>query len=742
MNIWKYIDILYFIRQKIKSDLKMVEVEKLIYRYDFFDNGIYTNNEYDLLMKHGLKSIALYYLDKNRTLMERCGKIVYEMYKSMDVLTIYKDLPKDMSILSIQGDLGKENGLYVDSSGRIICNWDLLWKQIVVNYEEGSVERSIWERIRMDASVPIELYPARYYHSGTHKSADIQKLVTIGLDGYIDEIKQEMKDADFEKKSFLMGLLYTAEGISEYFEKCAQSYIETGNIRLADAMKNLAHNPCRNFYEGIVIFRLLLILCNSEPNRIDKVLNPLYEKDLKEGKITRKEAKELLDMTCRFINEAGQIIHMTIGGCLEDGTPCYNELTEIILCNIGKYAHPHISIRINKYMPQKLWDIIIDKLGKGYANPALINDDVFINGFVKWYGVSEEDARNYAFGGCTETLICGMTNVDSTWVAFNTVDVINECLYRHFSTCNDFDTFYNKIKEEFDLTIKEMTEHINLRQHTYLALLPDPIISLFTTGCIQNGKSFWAGGAKYNYDSVNLYGVTNAIDSLVTIKNLFDGNLHVTKEEFLKALKSNFTDHKELLHKVKNLPKFGNGDIEPQKLGKDILDYIFDCIANKKCLRGNGMFMPALIPWITYVSLGKQTMATPDGRLLGEPLSDSCGGTSKTAKSGPTGVLVDAASLPQDKAIGTAVMNLKLNPDCFQDENKRTKIKNLFQGYLSMCGTQIQVTVIDHEMLQQAFDCPEEHEDLIVRVGGFSDYFVNLSRELQKSVVDRMLHTF
>lgn len=717
-------------------------------KYDFFNNSNATSNEYDILMKHNLKSAALFYLNKNLTLTERAGMVVYESYKALGPFTICRDLPDGfINEPYITGDVGKEQGLDVSCDGFVNCNWEELCKNVVDQYDKNSYEYSMFEKINMDASIQLWPTPSRYFHGGFHNVCDIEFLLHRGYVGYIEKIEAEMKTADFEKQSFLRGLLYTLYAFVEYIDFCSNEYVkkynETGDIsfkKLSDALKNAPKNPCKSFYEAVVVIRLLNVMVASEFGRLDQLLFPFYEKSLEEETITKEAAAKLLDTLCYFMNRDGIIWHMVIGGCNQKGDVADNELTEIILNNIGNYAQPNISLRVSPNTSDKIWRLALEKIGQGKGNPALVNEELYISDLINTYHVAKEDAFNFAFGGCSELIIPGKCNTNSTWTAYNIADILNECIYNNLEKCNSFNIFMEVFKGDIKITINEMVQHINYRRQPFAVFLPSPVLSLHTSGCIESGKTFANGGAIYNFDTTDIFGLTNVINSLAVVKEFFEGKLNVSAGELVTALKNNFETTPELLKQFKKYPKFGNGNAELKTLASEIAAYLFDCIIGKRLYPGDGYFLPSIIQWITFTKLGKEMNATLDGRRKGEPLADSCGAMAGTDIEGPTALMVDAAVLPQGHVAGTLVLNVKLNPECFKSSKDIEKIKLLCQGYFELGGGQIQINVIDEELLKKALKAPEEHKNIIVRVGGFTDFFYKQEKDIQKTIVKRISH--
>ncbi len=716
--------------------------------YDFFCTEGCGTYEYDFWMSLGMKSVALFYLDKNMTLMERAGKVFYESMKTLKPFEVERGLPsRIVGFGGIAGDEGESRGLCVDGKGQLWIDKEKFGR-LKEAFRDDPVKSGILERAEQDAGVPKELYPARYWHCGTHKVADIEGILSQGYDGYLKRIDCQMKEADGAQRSFLRGLRYTAVALTEYFAKCAafflEEYIRTGQQEyrvLGEIVSRVPEKPCSSFREAVVVLRILNLFCDSEYGRIDQYLCRYYRQDVERRVLTREEAKSLLKDIYSFTDRDELVWHQVIGGCDREGKPSYNELTLLVLEALEGCAHPHTSLRVRNDMPEEIWLAAMKAMGSGSGNPALVREDVFIRDLAETYQVPLEDARDFAFGGCSEILIPGKTNVDSTWCAYNTAEVLQETIYRELESCGSYEEFAARFKEQTAMTVDEMVRHVNIRQHLIGTFLADPVMSLHTEGCMERGKGYWEGGALYNFDGADIFGNTNAINSLVTVKAMFDGRLRVEKQGLIKALKEDFTNDAALLPAIRELPKFGNGDEETVKIAEEMTGWLFECIIGQRTWRGNGYFIPDIIQWTTYAALGEKMTATADGRRAQRALADSCSAMAGTDEKGPTAVLRDCAALPHEHGAGTIVLNLSLSPFCFSQGNIR-KMPALFQGYFALGGSQVQVTVADAEKIRAAWEHPEEHRDLIVRIGGFTDYFYKQSREIQRVVLERTIHGF
>ena len=247
-------------------------------------------------------------------------------------------------------------------------------------------------------------------------------------------------------------------------------------------------------------------------------------------------------------------------------------------------------------------------------------------------------------------------------------------------------------------------------------------------------------------NNILAYAGTNTVNSLYTLKKYYEGKLgNFSREDFLEALMGNFEGHGELFAKCKNVTKFGNYDPELNDLAHNLMTFAFKQVMELRCWRRNdgyiGRFMPAIILWIDWISSGRRVGATPDGRLLGEATVDSCGPMQGTDTEGPTSVMGAALALDQGNCAGTCVLNLRLDKANFRTAESTKKVRQLLEVYFRQGGSQLQINVVDPKILQEAYENPEKHRDIIVRVGGFSDNFVLLDKAIQQEILKRTEHS-
>lgn len=606
-----------------------------------------------------------------------------------------------------------------------------------------------------------------------HSNPDTYTILEKGFNYLKNEIDlgiaQSEADNDQDSLQFLLALKDYTIGIDTYYinikNNINNAMLKSEGQRkqelkiIYDAFCNCFYEPATSFVGGLLAVNLLFMLDGCDGiGRFDYALGGLFEQDINSGELNIDFARRLLDEF--FVNfENMNAWNLQLGGYKPDGSNLDCLLTkECLECAIrNNYTRPNIALRVNKHTPDETLELALKCLSYGSGKPAIYNDDLYMKLIQENIpNLPYEDAVMYGFGGCTETMITGMSCVESIAGQINTAKALELCLFNgidisnntqegpttgNFVDFNTFDEFLEAYKKQIEFMTKKFVHTTNADIKRRMSS-GDPKISrsLFTRGCIENKKSFEAGGAKYNYSIVSYDGTSVVIDSLAAVKDLVFDKKEISKEELIKALYNNFDGYESIQNKLQSAPKFGN-DIEyVDSIGADILKYMWELLLTFNIPRGNGKHVPSIILFTTYEYSGKSVVALPNGRKAFEVLNDSTGACAGCDENGPTALLNSLLRLPLQLAFGTPVVNLRFNKQMLATENGIKKISNLIRNYFSRQGLQIQISVINQEDLLKAQLNPEKYKDIIVRIGGFSEYFVNLSKGLQDSVIKRTEH--
>jgi formate C-acetyltransferase len=394
-------------------------------------------------------------------------------------------------------------------------------------------------------------------------------------------------------------------------------------------------------------------------------------------------------------------------------------------------------MRFRQDAPDEIWDAALECVSGGGGTPTFYCEENFIRSFDECgLGISPEDKYNFAFSGCSETVIDGCTNPGATEIYWNALTGLEKIMYEELENCAGFEEFLEKYKNYLKEEIYNVAHDMNLlieHKQKYWANL---VRSLFINDCIENGRDFNAGGARYNWVISNLMGIAEVVDSLTALRIFIFEKQEMPKAEFLDALRNNFETAPMLREKLLALPKAGNDIKEVNELAHDVSSFIFQEFLKYASRRG-GRLIPMISMWIAYTENGVYVGATPDGRLSGAPLSDSIGAYQGRDKNGPTSLLASAACMDLEHVPGTPIVNIRFSTKMVTDKAAREKIKALIKTYFKNGGMQVQLNVLDNERIKLAIENPEEYGNTIIRVGGYSDYFKNLPLALKQTFLER-----
>ena len=616
---------------------------------------------------------------------------------------------------------------------------------------DGPRDRQLLEFIRRDLRSCSPLPGSAKFQVGgwgyTHSILNYGRILREGLNHYRDRVQDKLAQAnDVGQQTFYGSLLEVLEGLFIFHRHCVTQLAEQLRARpseklqaLVDALGKTPLGPAETFYEALVGFNFIWYVdgCDSI-GRFDQVMLPYYERSRRDGVPDAEIIGLLREYWANFdVNTGG---NMGLGGTAADGGPAYNAFSYLCLESLEHTRRPNSAIRIRRDMPQKFWDRTLQTLATGCSNPALYNEHLYLDNIPEVTGVTGPDRFDYAFGGCTELMFHGISNADSLAAGINLLEILEGSLLAHLPGTEDFAGFLEVYKQDLSANLQQMLNEINLLQQSKALLRPQLIRTLFIDDCLDNGLEYNAGGARINGSVVNVAGFGNAVNSLHTIRALYEGALGMDRESFLDLLEQDFENDPAALARVLSLEKFGNNDAAVNVLAAELAGHVFSEINRRKCWRGHGYFVASCLMFTIFAHEGEDIGATPDGRRAGTPIADSIGPMQGTDRDGPTSMLLSVGSIPQRQAIGTLILNARFDKAMLTKPDLRAKSQALVQTYFEKGGNQLQLTVVDQATLEDAMVHPEKYESLIVRVGGYTEYFTRLSPALKQEVLKRACH--
>ena len=545
----------------------------------------------------------------------------------------------------------------------------------------------------------------------THSIPNFGRVAREGLDSYEERILR-LPDEDFRN-----GLLDVLAGIRNFHAR-ALCYLREmgGDPELISALETVPFRPAQSLYEALVCWNFVFYVdfCDN-PGRLDIELFPFY-----------KDEDSISILKAFFQN-----VDRNSGWSTALGPDC-NALTLQCLKAIKGLRRPSLELRVTDDTPDEIWEAASAAIFSGCGQPAFYNEALYQKALrLKFPYIPLEDLAQFNGGGCTETMLAGISNVGSMDAGVNLALVFSESLPAILERADNFEQFYALFLGDARAVIDETLDSVSRYQQMRAKCRPQPVRSLLIDDCIDKGVDFNAGGARHYWSVINVAGLINVIDSLLAVRKLVYQEKAYSSEKFIDLLEK---EDDGFYRHLKTCPCYGVDDPDADALAAQIAQDIWASFVCKTPFLG-GAFLPASIQFATYTAAGEAVGPTPDGRKRGEPLCDSISAIHGRDTKGPTAMLASAACLHLDMALGTPVTNIRLNR-----EHVKKALKPLVQGYFKQGGMQLQISCISKADILDALKNPQKHENLIVRIGGYSEYFSNLSPELKQTVINRTAH--
>ncbi|MBQ8341668.1 MAG: DUF3029 family protein [Clostridia bacterium] len=599
-----------------------------------------------------------------------------------------------------------------------------------------------------------------------HYAPDYEHILRVGLPGMIDEIDTSMQvhRNDPHKIVTLQAMKKTLCGFFEMIRKymlqaeVLSSSPDFNKERLqfiADNCRAILNGPPKSFAQALqlVWFCHTAFLMEGRYamafGRMDQYLYPFYKADIDQGDLTDETVIELLENV--FVRLQNDTVNICIGGQNARGECELNPLSRCILravrgCNV---PGPNLSLRYTQNTPDDFLDECLETIGTGLGYPAIMNDDVNIAALKK-YGYADEDVYNYSMVGCIENFITGKQPPWSDgrfdtprffdYIFNNGVSITNQsvglnlCKLEDIASMSDFMKVFEK---QLAFGVDEYVFKFNAKNDSInQAFFVEPFLSCFCWDCIGKGLDLNGGGSVYSsVHGAALMGIGTVCDSLAAIEKLVFVEHTTTLAELRDAMNANFEGYEDLRQKLLDAPKYGNNDPFVDKYAVWFIDYLGSLFEKKKTRDGGGIYIAAAAN-ISNIHAGRVINATPDGRLRGEPLSDAASPTYGRDTRGATSTVNSLSKPDYTKVACGSVVNQKFSPSMFTPE-KRKKLMALIKTYFKKGGQELQINATSRETLLDAMEHPEKYQNLVVRVSGFSAFYVTLEKDVQLDILHR-----
>lgn len=588
-----------------------------------------------------------------------------------------------------------------------------------------------------------------------------------------------------DKIAFYQAAIESCEGILTYAARLS-AYARTladreqdpkrkAELELISAINaRVPANPPQTFHEALqaiwTIQSLFLMeenQCSTSLGRLDQYVFPLFDADKRAGAMNDAQAFELMGCflikcsemvwytpgaTATYFAGYMPFINMTVGGLKREGGDGTNDLTYLVMDAVEKVKvyQPSLACRIHNQSPPRYLEKIVDIIKAGIGMPACHFDDAHIKIMLR-KGFDFDDARDYCLMGCVEPQKSGRIH---QWTAGGftqwpiTLEMaLNRGVLKSYgektwldsgdlTTLTTYEAFEAAVKKQLDYLIAMNAKGTTIVQAVFRDVTPTPYMSLFVDGCMENGQDVTAGGAVlYDGPGTIFAGLGTFVDSMAAIKKLVYDDKQYTLAQIQEALAANWEGYDQLRRDCKNAPKYGNDDLYADQIAADIVDY-----TERQMNQHHSLYARHIHGTLSQsfnTPLGGMIGATPDGRAAFAPLSDAMSPTQGADTQGPTAVIKSVSRINVESMSLGMAHNFKLNAHALDTPESRNAILTLLRTASIMGNGQMQFNCIDNATLLAAQRHPADYRDLIVRVAGYSAFFVELCKDVQDEIISR-----
>lgn len=621
-----------------------------------------------------------------------------------------------------------------------------------------------------------------------HVTVDYRKVLNQGLESILERVQslKQKYPRDKNKQEFYRSVEIELKAVIKFAHRFAEraedlAARETDSQR-RDELKSIAticrrvpEKPARTYREALQSFWFIHLLIQTESNghsisagRFDQYMLPFYHQDIESGKLTEEEATELIEMLwikftsliklrdeyySRAFAGHPMFQNLTIGGQNAEGEDACNKLTDLIIEATGNIhlTQPTVSFRWHPDTPEEYKLKVTDLISKGLGMPGLFNDEIIMPMMVE-KGVDKNEAYDYSILGCVEPIIEGKSDVRPNIGYVNLLKILEVTLNngtdpitgmqvgietgnpREFESLEElWEAYESQLKHAINL----LTRADRVAAEVLADEKPTPFISALLQDCIEGGMTMQDGGAKYNSGGIMGVGIGNVADSLQVIREFVLRTERLDMDTLLDVLAKNYEGKEALRARFeKEAANYGNDIDEVDELAIRAGRAFCNTIQSKMTTRG-APYHGALFSVSMYIPMGERVGATPDGRKAKTMLSDGVSPTQNRDVKGPTAAMKSVAKLDHGCCFDGTLYNMKFTPSMFKNLENRRKFISLVDAYFELGGLHVQFNVVDRETLEEAKVHPEQHRNLIVRVAGYSAYFIELDPFVQEEIITR-----
>lgn len=619
----------------------------------------------------------------------------------------------------------------------------------------------------------------KMYHRGL---LDCKRMIEENIQNldYIHDPEATDKQQELEAMAISCdAAILFAERHAQLAEKmaaeCEDAQRKAELLKIADVCHHVPAYAPRDMWEAIQMYWFVHLGTVTElngwdcmnPGHIDQHLWPFYQKGIEDGTMTREKAKELIScFWIKFNNqpappkvgitalESGtynDFTNINIGGIDRDGNDATNELSYIML-EVQEELHelqPGLSIHISKVTPDDFLIAGCKVIRQGFGYPSVFNPDTYTKELVR-QGKTQGDANEGGCSGCIEVGAFGKEAYILTGY-LNTPKILEIMLGNGIDpntgkrlgietgdprTFTTFEQFYDAWKRQMEYFVNLKLAVNNYIERMFSLYAPATFLSLFIDDCIAKGKDYYSGGARYNTTYIQCTGLGTITDCFTTIKKHVIEDKRFTIEQLMDAMKKNFEGEEKMRQYIINhTPFFGNDDEYADSIAVRVYNDLVNAIEGRPNTRGGKTYLN-MLSTTCHNYFGSVCCATPNGRLAHFAISDGTSPAHGADTQGPTSVIKSLGKLDQTKSGGT-LLNVRFVPNLMKREEDLRKLASLIRTYFSLGGHHIQFNIVDTATLLDAQKNPDNYKDLLVRVAGYSDYFNDMTEQLQNEIIAR-----
>ena len=685
----------------------------------------------------------------------------------------------------------KFDPFYLSEEGKKVFKEEVsdYWKEKCMLDRWRAMAPEDMETLRDNGMIYIDRKAVRGYGETT---PGWERLLTLGISGIRKEAQEALEKlddshvGDLEKMFFLKSELIVCEGIitianrhadlaEEMAEECRDEGRRIELLKIADVCRRVPEYPARSFYEALQSVLTYEYAIYMEQNassynlgRIDQYLYPYYKADIENGVMTEDDAQELLDcmwikiaelslfqdeVTAEFAAGYCTTIQVTPGGIDRFGNDAVNPLSyQVIQATMDvRFAEPNLSVRYNiAKNPDSFLRMAAEGIRMGISMPAVYHDDAGIRMLLN-KGVPLSEAWDWNPCGCVETNLSGRMKQYTDMADINMGGIIEMALNDGISrktgkrvsvstgdpgSFKTFDDFFEAVKAHIRYFVDVVASGNQLLDYLSMNYRPVPCLSLTYPDCMEKAVDYSMGGAKYNCGGgVITVGQADIINSLAAVRNLVYDEKKITMEQLCQALEANFEGYEDIRKMCMDAPKYGNDDERADWIVGEVFTYVVDQF--EKYDTKFGKMTTGMLPVSGNTPIGKWVGALPSGRYAWTPLTDGIGATGGTDTNGPTALLKSVSHIPHARYTQGTQLNMKLEPSIIAGEAGIANLMNLLKTLCTLDVYHAQFNVVDRDTLIDAQAHPEKHKDLLVRVAGYTAFFVELGKEVQDEIIGR-----